>query len=284
MRKQVEGKNFPFKVPAANLHSPAGQSNAGQSFLVKATIPMNCSSSCDVGRAVRMMLSASACPQMDVMYAAMARADPPSTRPLTFMSVGCNRGDDLVRFAQVFDNTRTYNHNAWVRAQAATGLAANQDVCGASVAKAEVASTWPAWGSAHRPTRPRPPVAICVEGMRGNVRLLNETLLRVPELRGRMNVVASAFGSAAEVGTTAVFPDCPPGTEQSGMHLEHVRCPHAKVNIDSVDSFCRRAHIHAIDALFVDTEGACALCLPSSRLHAGGAPCARARDTHSNPF
>ena len=214
-----------------------------------------CTSSCDVSSALSAMLNQSSCPSADEMYLAMAAVAP---QPRTFMSVGCNRGEDLVRFAQMFDRTGTYNHSAWVGALEASGLQARYDVCGATV-PASVAGAPPAPDGMDAR---RAPVAYCVEGMRSNVQLLNATVARLPPaLASSFRVVGKAFGDADEAGGTQRFVDCPPGYEASGLGKPTgglgpiTDCDEAYVSVDSVDTYMEAHGLTTLDALFVDTEG-----------------------------
>ena len=72
---------------------------------------------CHANEAVSLLLQESACPDVEAMYSEMARTDSLRKDPHQFMSVGCNRGEDLIRFSQLFDGTRrTFDHSSWVSA------------------------------------------------------------------------------------------------------------------------------------------------------------------------
>ena len=60
--------------------------------------------------------------------------------PHQFMSVGCNRGEDLVRFSQLFDGTRhTFDHSSWVSALRKAGGIHLHDICNAENVSARTA-------------------------------------------------------------------------------------------------------------------------------------------------
>lgn len=204
---------------------------------------------CHADEAVTLLLRDSACPDVEAMYSEMAKVDMLRKGPHQFMSVGCNRGEDLVRFSQLFDGTRhTFDHSSWVSALRKAGGIHLHDICNAENVSARTAQVAEA---------SQPPQAYCIEGMRSNVRLLNQTLRLLPALNPALTVVGSAFGGPEEVGTKVHFPECAAGREQGGIgiHLGWSDCSNVEVPVDSVDNFMSVRGMKRLDALFVDTEG-----------------------------
>ena len=237
----------------------------------------SCSASCNTTVALSAMLDASSCPQAMSMYEAMAKADKAASKyrlaPYNFMSVGCNRGEDLISFSQLFDESGTYDHSAWVDALLESGMDEAKDVCGATDETAQDApqgqhrssssssSRHSGGGSSAAGTQNalQPPNAVCGEAMPRNVQLLKDTQKKLPgPLRSALTIVGAAFGGSDEAGTTVTFPNCAVGTEQSGIggtEVKNANCPNADVKMVSVDSVADSRKLPSLDALFVDTEG-----------------------------
>ena len=227
----------------------------------------SCSDSCNTTQALSALLSASSCPRATSMYQAMVAADDEGARwrltPYNFMSVGCNRGEDLISFSQLFDKSGTYDHSAWVKALLASGMDETKDVCGATDATAQDAQQATQRGSSGAADDAqhthRPPNAICGEAMPRNVQLLMETRKKLPaSLQSALTIVGAAFGGTDETGSTISFPDCAVGTEQSGIggtEVKWAECPMKDVRMASVDAVADHRKMPTLDALFVDTEG-----------------------------
>lgn len=233
------------------------------SFASATSSTRSCESSCasDGSKVMRAFAYLSPwCPELDSMYLRMAQADLAAGRDAqhTFMSVGCNRGEDLVAFSQVFDTHGTYNVTAWRSGLRESGMVNVLEACG---------TEWLA-RAAHGPTATRygpakSPQAYCVEPMPANVALMNETAARLPALHGALSVVASAFGDRDQAGTRLPFPDCPPGFEAGGLghtntNIEDawgLNCTDILVDVESVDSFLQARELSSLDALFIDVEG-----------------------------
>lgn len=246
-----------------------------------------CSKSCDTHAALGRLLSSSQCPQAEEMYSAMAAHDTRGGRgtfpfPHSFMSVGCNRAEDLVAFAQLFDRTNTYNGSDWVRSllEVDSSLASNLDICDAvdAVASKDRADKWMSgWlapvlneqaaqsvagqvqTQSHQKAQLMAPKTICAEAMPSNVRLLQSALEASPHLEGSLSIVGAAFGSSKEAGSTVEFPNCNSGVEWSGLDMAAgspaSSCPTAPVLMHSVDLYTRIHNVDRLDALFIDTEG-----------------------------
>merc|ERR1740133_719971 len=216
----------------------------------------------------------SRCANVDGLYDAMVRSDA-ATRfaenapdmgqfsHYAIMSVGCNRADDLVSFAQRFNPSAGYDVTKWTEALAAVNNGPPRQACEVSLPK-------PSWFEQPPAASAVPMRTVCVEAMPANSRLINGTLARFPLLAKSFDLVTVPFSSNSNVGTTVEFPNCEgmAGRENCGIDNEECLqeqrrlisarardCPRVQLPVDSVDSYMQAHEMTRLDALFIDTEG-----------------------------
>ena len=218
----------------------------------------------------------SRCADNDGLYDAMVRSDAatrfaenaPDMGPFShyaIMSVGCNRADDLVSFAQRFTSPSAgYDVSKWTEALAAVNNGPPRRNCA-------VRSPKPSWFVQPPAASTVPMRTVCVEAMPTNSRLINETLARFPQLAGSFDLVPVPFSSNSNVGTTVEFPNCAgmPSREDCGTDNEEAclreqrklisararDCPRVQLPVDSVDSYMRAHEMTRLDVLFIHTVG-----------------------------
>ena len=258
-------------VPAPR---PKVESNAAVLSAERQPQPSTCESCDGMAGKFAQLQQESRCANVDGLYDAMVRSDA-ATRfaenapdmgqfsHYAIMSVGCNRADDLVSFAQRFNPSAGYDVTKWTEALAAVNNDPPRQAC-------EVSLPTPSWFEQPPAASAVPMRTVCVEAMPVNSRLINDTLARFPLLAKSFELVPVPFSSNSNVGTTVEFPNCEgmAGRENCGIDNEECLqeqrrlisarardCPRVQLPVDSVDSYMQAHEMTRLDALFIDTEG-----------------------------
>lgn len=187
---------------------------------------------------------------------AMVEADPNPDKVI--MVVGCNKGDDAIKWMERFDLHNFYSAEKWIKTmdKQTPNL---QKVCGSS---AEWAKPFQhgfnyktaVQVNAQQKTTAKP-VSVCVEAAKANIDQLHETSAAMgygSTEFGSFHIIESAVVDKAAPGQTMEFPHGSKGQENLGVSLVQ----RDEVPVKTVDGIAKDLSLPKVDVLLIDTEGA----------------------------
>jgi len=189
----------------------------------------------------------------------MVRTDPSPGK--TIVNIGCNKGNDAVRWMELWDMSATHfwsqeNWNQQLSKQQIGTQIGTPDAFACKPEQDYVTASSIVKGQA---SDQAVPTGVCVEPMLSNVRVLKEASQALGYSTntpyGSFHIVQAAVVGEASPNETVLFPNLAAGAETGHLNDADPQNAHTQVPVKTVDTIMESLGLHRADILSIDTEG-----------------------------
>lgn len=188
---------------------------------------------------------------------AMVKADPVAGK--VFMDIGCNKGNDAMKWMQRWDMSNFWSTQKWMDLYDTLGVTPHS--CPGTTAEVRATAIQQNRNGTHNAFsagKALLPIGVCVEPMAINIEKLHTASSHLgyepsqTKKFGAFHIMQAAVMDKAKPGQTIYFPDGTAGQEDLGVH-SFIK---SDVPLKTVDGIKAELQLGRVDILLVDTEGA----------------------------